>query len=213
MVLAHTTRPRDSGRVEVAKRVVVVASGETERRALPHLVRHLEKRGISLVDIRIPPRGLQLSTEMVERLIKAAWFADSDTPPDKFVVVVDVDQSDPAELIQLFKVELPPRLPNICVEILFAYAQQHLEAWYFANAERLRAFLGRSLGSVDASKPDEIPNPKLHLKHLLGTRVYTARVSEDIARSLDPNTIAQRSPSFGGFLEAVIDGGGARRSA
>ena len=105
------------------------------------------------------------------------------------------------------------RLGNIHAEVLYAYAQQHLEAWYFANAEGLRNFLGRNLGSVDTSKPDEIQNPKLHLKHLRGSRVYTARVFEDIARALDPETIAQRSPSFSGFLEAVINGGTARQSA
>ena len=71
----------------MAKRVAVIASGETERRALPHLVGHLQEQGISLVDVRIPPRGLPLRAEMVEKLIKATWFADSDAPPEKFVVL------------------------------------------------------------------------------------------------------------------------------
>ena len=71
---------------------------------------------------------------------------------------------------------------------------------------KLRGFLGRDVGSVDASKPDEIQNPKLHLKNLLGDRVYTAPLSEEIARTLDAATIAQRSPSFQGFLEAVTNG-------
>jgi hypothetical protein len=60
--------------------------------------------------------------------------------------------------------------------------------------------------SADPSKPDEIQNPKLHLKHLLGERVYTAVISEEIARNLKAETIAQRSPSFRGFLEAVRNG-------
>lgn len=190
----------------LAKRVVVVASGETERRALPHLVGHLRGQGISLVDVRIPPRGLPLRAEMAERLIRAAWFSDSESPPEKFVVVVDTDRSDPVALLEALEVDLTRRLENISAKVLYACAQQHLEAWYFANAEGLRTFVGRNLGSVDTSRPDEIENPKLHLKHLLGGRVYTARVSEDIARSLDPETIAQRSPSFSGFLEAVING-------
>ena len=92
MALARSTRPKDSGRIDMAKRVAVIASGETERRALPHLVGHLQEQGISLVDVRIPPRGLPLRAEMVEKLIKATWFADSDAPPEKFVVVVDTDQ-------------------------------------------------------------------------------------------------------------------------
>ena len=59
---------------------------------------------------------------------------------------------------------------------------------------------------MDASQPDEIKNPKLHLKNLLGDRVYNARVSEDIARRLDAMTITARSPGFDGFREAVING-------
>ena len=60
---------------------------------------------------------------------------------------------------------------------------------------------------VDPSKPDEIRNPKLHLKHLLGEHVYSARVSEEIAETLDSGTIAERSPSFKKFVDAVMNGG------
>lgn len=59
---------------------------------------------------------------------------------------------------------------------------------------------------MNTSKPDEIQNPKQHLKNLLGDLTYTARVSEDIATSLDSLIIAQRSPSFGGFVKVVING-------
>lgn len=38
---------------EVAKHVVVLASGETERRALPHLVRHLAEQGVVVDSIFI----------------------------------------------------------------------------------------------------------------------------------------------------------------
>lgn len=62
------------------------------------------------------------------------------------------------------------------------------------------------VGSVDTSKPDEIQNPKLHLKQLLGDRVYTARVSEEIALELHGPTIAHRSPSFEGMVRAVLNG-------
>ncbi len=43
----------------------------------------------------------------------------------------------------------------------------------------------------------------------MGNRVYTARTSEDIARTLDPQIIEQRSPSFRGLVEAVRNGGDA----
>ena len=163
---------------------------------------------MDLVDVRIPPRGLELRAEMAEKLIKAAWFANLANPPDKFVVVVDTDRKDGATVLRPIETRLPPRLGNISADVLYAYAQQHLEAWYFADAESLRTYLERDLGAVDSSKPDEIQNPKLHLKNLLGDRIYTARVSEDIARKLNPETVAQRSPSFGKFLEAVNNGEG-----
>ncbi|MGC8641666.1 MAG: hypothetical protein ACP5XB_17505, partial [Isosphaeraceae bacterium] len=82
-----------------------------------------------------------------------------------------------------------------------------LEAWYFADVQAMREYLDRDEGSVDASQPDAIQNPKLHLKHLLGERVYTAVISEEIARSVNPEIIDQRSPSFHGFVEAVRNGG------
>ena len=59
---------------------------------------------------------------------------------------------------------------------------------------------------MDSSQPDEILNPKQHLKHLLGTRPYTSLVSRDIASTLDATVVAQRSPSFRGFLAAVMNG-------
>ena len=71
----------------MAKRVVIVASGETERRALPHLVRHLRDRDVTVVEVRVPPHNKALNAKMAERLIKAAWYESVSEPPDKFVVV------------------------------------------------------------------------------------------------------------------------------
>ena len=144
---------------------------------------------------------------MAVKLISAAWYGSAGGPPDKFVILVDTDGADPCEVLAPFREHLPGHLgDHIEASVQYAYAQQHLEAWYFADATNLRGWLGRALGSVDASKPDEIQNPKLHLKNILGNRVYTARVSEEIARTLDAPTIAQRSPSFKGFLEAIMNG-------
>ena len=44
---------------------------------------------------------------------------------------------------------------------------------------------------------------------LLGERVYTARVSAEIAEGLDAKTIAERSPSFRMFVNALMNGSGA----
>ena len=190
----------------MTKHVVVIASGETERRAVPHLVAHLGENGIE-VRIRIPARNRALSVEIAHKLIQASRYDFPDGPPDKYVILVDVNGNPPDQVLAPFKENLPGRLDDqLNSRIQYAYAQPHLEAWYFADASNLRAYLGRALGNVDTSQPDDIENPKLHLKHLLGERVYTARISEEIAKSLNAQTIAERSPSFRGFLAAVKNG-------
>ena len=148
-----------------------------------------------------------LDVEMAARLIKAAWYEDREAAPDKFVVVMDVDRADPAEVLEPMRTHLPDRVRDVGANVVYAYAQAHLEAWYFADGDNLRDYLGRALGHVDASRPDEIENPKLQLRHLLEPRVYTARVSAEIAGTLHAATIAQRSRSFRGFVDAVENGG------
>ena len=189
------------------KRVTIIASGETERRSLPHLLFYLRDDGIILDEIRIPPGHGKLNVSAVERLIKAAWYEDVEQPVDKFIVLVDTDGKTPEDALSLLTAELPGRLSDeITRRVQYTYAQWHLESWYFADATNLRSHLGRSLGSIDTSKPDTIQNPKEHLKNLLGGQTYTARVSEDIAKSLDARIIVQRSPSFGRFVDAVMNG-------
>jgi len=195
----------------MTKHVVVIASGETERRSLPHLVAHLQEEDIRVVEIRRPDGNKALNLDMAEKLIKAAWYAPTDNvPPNKFVILVDVDGKDPDMVLKPFREKLKGRLgPKITANLQFAFAQWHLEAWYFADPKGIRAYLdGRDLGSADASQPDQIRNPKLHLKNLLAERAYTAVVSEEIAKQLDARTISARSPSFCGFLEAIRNGPG-----
>jgi hypothetical protein len=190
----------------MGKRVIVIAEGECERRSLPWLLAHLEKDDITLADVRIA-RG-RLDVEMARKLVVSAWFAPPDyVPPDKFVILVDIDGQDPDEVLRPFREQLPGRLgPKVTAALQFAYAQWHLEAWYFADVAGLRAYLGRDPGHVDTSHPDEIKNPKQHLRNLLSDRAYTPVVSEEIARRLNTVIIAERSPSFHAFLEAVRNG-------
>lgn len=192
----------------MSKRVVVIASGETERRSLPHLLAHLRAEDIIVVEIRIPSRNRALNVEMAQRLVEAAWYAPvENVAPDKFVILVDTDGHTPEQALLQFRESLPGRVgPAITATLQFTCAQWHLEAWYFADAASLSAYLGRDTGNVDASRPDEIENPKLHLRHLLGERTYTAVISEEIAKKLDPQTIARQSPSFRGFIEGVRNG-------
>lgn len=192
--------------MKLLKHVIVIASGETERRALPHLLSHLRGEGISVEAVRIPPRNRQLNLRTVESLIKSAWHEFSVGTVDKFVVLVDADGKPSEEALQPL-MSLTHRLGSeITANVQYAFAQWHLEAWFFADATSLRRHLRRSLGQVDTSKPDEIRNPKLHLKNLLGRQVYTARTAEEIASELNPHIIAQSSPSFGMFLEAIQNG-------
>ena len=191
------------------KRVVVIASGETERRALPLLLEHLAGQGVAVEDIRIPPGHRAINVAVAERIIRSVWFERTpDARPHKFVVLLDADGKQPEDVLAPVRTGLPPRLKNINASLQFACAQQHLEAWYFADAKGLRPHLGgRDLGSVDPSQPDAIANSKLHLKNLLGSLPYTALVAREIAAGLDAGTIQQRSASFAGFVAAVKNGG------
>ena len=120
--------------------------------------------------------------------------------------MLDVDGKNPDEVMAPFKRHLSDRLRDIPASVIYAFAQWHLEAWYFGDSENLRRYLGRNLSRINLSKPDEIENPKLHLKHLIDDRLYTSRTSEEIAEALDARIIAERSPSFRNFLNAIMNG-------
>ena len=187
------------------QRVLVIASGNTELRALPHLTAHLQNQGIA-IDVRIPPKHRHVTANAVYDIIQTERYIPP--VPDKYVVLSDTDGKSPEEVLQPIRSGLSQRLgEHFATPVLYAYARWHLEAWYFADAHGLREFFGgQALGSVDASNPDSIENPKEHLKHLLADRLYTALVSGDIARVLNADTITQRSPSFATFLAAVRNG-------
>lgn len=192
----------------MVKRVLVIASGETERRALPHMTRHLNDQDV-LVDVRTPPRHRPLNATSANEIIRSCWFEGEQNRPDKFVILVDVDKSKLSDILDPIRTFLFPFLKGIkpsVPRVLTAYARQHLEAWCFADVKNLRSFLGRDPGQVDASRPDEIENPKRHLQNLLGETIYTAQVSGEIAGCLDARTVVGRSPSFKGFLDAVLNG-------
>lgn len=189
----------------MGKRVLVVASGTTERLAIPHLLTHLHEEGVNFLDVRIPPRGA-LSVEQARRIVLAAWYESLGTPdaPDKVVVLVDANGLPPEDRITEFAA-LPRLLGHLPVPVHVTAAKAHLEAWFFADAAGLRSCLGRSLGHVDASAPDEIDNPKNHLRNLLG-EPYTSRTAERIASALTPAVIRDRSRSFAKFEAAVRNG-------
>jgi hypothetical protein len=194
--------------VRVGKKVVVIVSGETDRRSVPLLCRQFSRQA-EWFEVRKPPGNAALTPEQAKKLIKAAWYELSGrgNAPDKFVVLVDANNYDPPEAARSFE-EMTAHLVDVSVPRLVATAVRHLEAWFFGHSEMLREFLGRDLGNIDASRPDAIDNPKLHLTNLLksGSRVYTAPVAEQIATRLDPSVIEGRSASFAGFLRKLENG-------
>ena len=194
----------------MVKRVLVIASGRTEQLALPHLLAHLHAEGIT-VEVRTPDRNRKLLPSTVAAIIYDSLYDFTESTPDKFVVLVDTDgQTAMAALRPLQEGLQRANVEQHVPSLLYAYAQWHLEAWFFADARNLRNYLGRDVGNVDPNQPDRIENPKHHLTQLLGAKTYTAAVSEAIAKTLDPDTISQRSPSFAGFLAAVRNGDAAR---
>ena len=194
------------------KRVLVIASGNTERLALPHLTARLRDYGIA-VDVSIPPKHRAITAREAYRIIESERY--NLPAPDKYVILVDADGKLPETVLQPIQSGLSQRLgEHFEAAVLYAYAQWHLEAWFFADDRNLRAYLGgRALGGVDTTQPDRIRNPKEHLKNLLSGRAYASRIAGQIASALEPDTIAQRSPSFAGFLSAVRNGAGDRNRA
>lgn len=187
----------------MAKKVVVLASGRIELRALPNLLRDLAGEG-TRIDVRIPPRNRAVTSDVVVKIAKSAYW---DVPrPDKFVILVDVDGKDPDVVVESLRRRVGTALNHLELDIYYTYAQRHLEAWFFADATGLRQYLGKSLGSIDASQPDLIENPKLHLKHLLAGRLYTSEVADRISRVVDAAQVAERSASFGRFVGAIRNG-------
>jgi hypothetical protein len=186
---------------------VVIASGETERRALPHLLSHLAEEGIEIIyPIRTPPNG-RITGEIAYKIIVSAWRElEWVTPPDKFVVLVDADGKAPETVVEALEQQLKKtNVAAVPAAVLVTSAKWHLEAWFFADPASLRAYIGGSLGSIDASKPDDIINPKLCLKNLID-ETYTSRIAEEIAQKLVVLEVRSHSPSFAQFERAVRNG-------
>lgn len=191
----------------MGKRVVIIASGETERRALPHLLSHMAAEGIDIIyPVRTSPSG-RLTGDIAYKIIVSAWRElEWITPPDKFVVLVDADGKDPVSVVASVEEQLKVTpIAKVPAAVLVTAAKWHLEAWFFADPAGLRAYLGGSLGTINASKPDEIVHPKQCLKNLL-EETYTARVSEEIAQRIDAIAVRTHSPSFARFERAVRNG-------
>ena len=101
--------------------------GETEQRALPHLARDLQDSGITVCEVRIPLHIRALDAQMAENLIKAAWYENLDAPPDKFVLLIDLDGADLEASLEPIRTRLAGLKGGISAAVICAYAQEHLE--------------------------------------------------------------------------------------
>ena len=125
----------------MAKRVIVIASGSTEQVVLRHLTAQSTADGID-VEVRFPSRHRRLRFETVSQLINAALYDSVKGPPDKFVVPVDTDGKTPEEAMDPIKNGLErSSFRELRQRIHYAYAQWHLEAWFFADGVNLRITL------------------------------------------------------------------------
>jgi uncharacterized protein DUF4276 len=190
--------------------VLVIASGSTEFEALPVLLRESLSEIGRQVEVRFPPKHQKLDARMAAQLIKAGYWSLYPRP-QKAVVLVDCDARARNEVIDQIRTTLTPLVQDLMaggLQLFVAAAKWHLEAWFFADPERLQQILGRDLGGVTPGNPDEISNPKQHLINLLryGDRIYTARVAAEIARTLRPAIILAASPSFSAFDSEIRDG-------
>jgi hypothetical protein len=124
----------------MGKKVVVIAAGLTEREALPHLTKHLIESGVSIIDVRIPPRNRPLIPRQARDLITATWWDlfRRGAAPDKFVVLIDADGKSPDAKVTAFQ-DVCDQLREIPAPRLVTAAQWHLEAWFFALCRRLFA--------------------------------------------------------------------------
>ncbi len=149
----------------MSKNVIVIASGETERRSLPRLLAHLKTEDVIVDDVRIPPRkNNALSVEMAEKLIRSAWFGNS-CPPAKFVVLLDADGKVADDVLRPFRDELPKRIGGkIPAALQFAVAQWHLESWQFRRRERLERLSWPRIGQCGHLETRRNPESKAALE-------------------------------------------------
>ena len=158
-------------------------------------------------DIRsLPQLGGQIRDERLIGTIKSAWYdlSGRGQPPNKFVVLVDADGKPPDDVVAPLQA-VCAHIKDIPVACIVTAAKWHLEAWFFGDEQGLRDYLGRDLGNVDPTYPDQILDPKRHLKNLL-KGIYGRDTAEQIARKVRPSIIRTHSPSFNAFEEAIRNG-------
>ena len=139
---------------------------------------------MAVEDVRVPPRHRAITVAVAERIIRSVWFErPPHARPHKFVVLLDADGKHPEDVIAPIHADLPSRLRDIDASIQFAWAQQHLEAWYFAEAKGLRISISAAAILAAWTRPNPTPSP---------TRSSTSGTSS--ARSPTHRWWPQKSP-------------------
>jgi hypothetical protein len=123
-------------------------------------------------------------------------------------VIRDAHGKDPEELKESMKNKILNR--RYPFEVKFLVILHELEAWLLADEEAISRVTRSRSGkpAVPVNKPlESIINPKETLGKVLSDAkvYYTPAVAHEIARESDLDRIKYRCPSFGEFLQAVID--------
>ena len=100
----------------MAKKVIVVVSGESDRRSIPFLCRHFLEQA-EMFEVRKPPGNATLTPEQTVKLVKAGWYEMNGRgmPPDKFVILVDSDGKAPVVAAKPFEDDSSSSCRYTCV--------------------------------------------------------------------------------------------------
>ena len=186
---------------------LILASGLKEWYALPVLCRHFcEDAGVRVV---FPDHSAAL-IHQVAPLLQLHWRPDVDPP---CVILVDTHRLSPSQAMEpvqqkvdamVQRGDLSPAARN---SIRWAYAQPHLEAWFFADPSGLARYIG--CDEADLGVPGTIRDPQgvlrgLMTQHMPGRRRnYGASRAKDIADGLDARVVLANSPSFKTLIDAI----------
>ena len=126
----------------MAKKIVVIVTGETDRRSIPRVCRDAFEQA-EWFEVRKPPGNAALTPEQAKKLIKAAWYemCGRGRAPDKFVMLIDANNHEPLEAARPFE-EMAAHLADVTAPKLVTAAVRHLEAWFLAIRRSFGSFWG-----------------------------------------------------------------------
>jgi hypothetical protein len=173
-------------------RVGLVADGRFDQGAITILLRKCGQ-GITVESRQCGGRNISRALGILRELERrnlvdlAIWATDSET-------------DDPRELER--KMRKAVKDASLHLRVCCVSVVPMVEAWLLGDELAVQQICG---SSRRFNNPETLPNPKAELRHLLGQRPYTVAVAERIAETANPETIAQRCPSFRKLRDCVSE--------